>query len=255
MSGLKSENDKTLPPVPQAPYDRPDRSDRLSFPGASRSVAIVTGALAPYTHRLFNELVAAGGFDVTVLACAQLEPHRQWKIAGPASYRLVTMGGLALHRSAASHVYFNPTVVWHLARLRPDRILLDGFSPTMLLASLYGRLTGGVVGINTDGSVATDPGGQSVVHRWARKLTIPPAQFGVAASQDSRRLLMQYGLAQEAIAVVPIPTAWDGPSVFKPFQERPFDLLFCGALNEERKGALFFVDVAIGCHERLVGLK
>ena len=34
------------------------------------------------------------------------------------------------------------------------------------------------------------------------------------------------------------------------FEARPYDLMFCGHLDDDRKGALFFVDVVRGCIAR-----
>src|SRR5690606_30551165 len=49
--------------------------------------------------------------------------------------------------------------------------------------------------------------------------------------------------------VVPIVVAWDAPAVRPAFEDRAFDILFSGALNEETKGVLFFADVITRCCE------
>jgi glycosyltransferase involved in cell wall biosynthesis len=150
--------------------------------------------------------------------------------------------GLSWHRSYTSHVYFNPGVLWELARGRPAAVVIDGFSPTMALAGLWALCNRIPLGISTDGSRSTDPGRTSRVHRALRRAFVPRAQFGIGASESSRELLASYGLSRERCAVVPIVSAWDPPQQRNPFDKRPFDLLFCGALNEDIKGALFFAE-------------
>jgi len=207
------------------------------------SIVIVTGAIAPYTNRLYDSVGAALDGDLTVMTCSEIEPQRKWTFPAPEHYERLTLPGLRAHRSYTSHVYVNPSVLRELARRKPRAILLSGFSPTMMMAGAYAVARGIPLGIMTDGSTETDPGAHSRVHRWMRKTLIPRARFGIGASADSNRLLASYGLAPERCTVVPIVTAWDGPKRFNTFAERPFDLHFCGAIDEHRKGALFLTSV------------
>lgn len=219
------------------------------------SVVIVTGAIAPYTNRLYNAVGQKLSTSLAVLTCSGVEPQRKWSMPEPTDYELKVLSGLRRHLSYTSHVYVNPSVVLELIRRKPTRIIIDGFSPTMVLAGLYARLRGIPLGIMTDGSVETDPGAHSRMHRWMRKLLVPGAQIGLCASADSARLLALYGLPEARSTVIPIVSTWDAPSHIPDFDARPFDLLFCGAIDDHRKGALFFADVVERLVAKHLGLK
>ncbi|MBI1383820.1 MAG: glycosyltransferase [Rhizobiales bacterium] len=207
------------------------------------SIVVVTGAIAPYTNRLYNAVGAALERPLAVLTCSAIEPQRQWSMPQAASYELKTLPGLRLHRSYTSHFYFNPSVIGEIVRRRPQAVLLSGFSPTMVLAGLFAVARGIPIAIMTDGSVETDPGAHSWIHRRMRHLLVPRATFGICASSDSARLLELYGLPRSRSTIVPIVSAWDGPARVPTFEERPFDLHFCGSIDEHRKGVLFFTEV------------
>jgi glycosyltransferase involved in cell wall biosynthesis len=228
--------------------------------GSRLSVAIVSGAIAPYSNRLFNSLAAAHDLDLHVFTCADTEPQRKWRVAPATNYNLKVLSGLRYHIDDMRHVYFNPSVLRHLWQLRPAAIILGSFSPTMMAAAAYSLATRTPLGISTDGSLETDPGKSSVIHRWVRNALVPRASFGIGASEASLKLLSHYGLAPGKGHIVPLIPAWDAPAAITPFEQRPFDVLFCGSVDEYRKGALFFGDVLIDCnargmklHARIVG--
>ena len=216
---------------------------------SSPPIVIVAGAIAPYTNRLYNAVGEQTGCDLRVLVCTGVEPQRQWQMPVAGNYRLEVLRGLRLHRSDLRNIYINPTVLWRLANIRPRAILIGGFSPTMMLAAAYARLTGTPLGVMTDGSVEMDPGQWSQMHRWMRQAVIPHAAVGIGASDNSIRLLQSYGLPAGRDVVVPIASPWPMPDTVPGFDERPFDVLFCGALEEQRKGAAFFADVLIAARE------
>lgn len=213
-------------------------------------VALVTGILTPYTHRVF-ELIGRridGAFHV--FACSDTEPGRQWTVPNSAHYHQHVLRGLRHHRSYVSHVYLNPGIAPALLAGRFDIIVVCGFSPTMLIAAAIGFATGVPVIACTDGQPETDPGSRSIVHRIARRLTVPYCAGGIGASLGSLDVLRQYGLPRDRGVVAPLAPGWDFAEPIPPFEARPFDLLFCGHLDEDTKGVLFFVDVAIACSRR-----
>ena len=209
------------------------------------SVVIICGSIAPYSNRLFDSIAAAHKLDLHVLSCAELEPHRRWTVPAPIKYRLKVLAGLRLHYRLR-HFYFNPGVIWELIRLKPSAIIIGSFSPTMIMAAIYAYLTRTQLGVSTDGSIATDPGSKSLLHRWIRQIIIPRAAFGIGASEASTLLLGQYGLPRKRCDIVPLVPAWDAPSTRPNFHERPYDVLFCGLLDES-KGLSFLVEVLAAC--------
>ncbi|MEM8626465.1 MAG: glycosyltransferase [Pseudomonadota bacterium] len=204
------------------------------------SVTLVVGALAPYTHRLFEAVAERLPVPLHVLTCTGIEPHRQWQFPTPKNYQKHELSGLKWHRSYHSHAYFNPGVINQLHTLDPQVVCIGGFSPTMMLAGAWARATNRRRGLTTDGRRDMDPGERSYVHWAMRKLIVPRAHFGIAASQESAALLAQYGLETTKSAITPIVVPWDPPAPLPGYDERPFDLHFCGALRDYPKGSIFF---------------
>jgi glycosyltransferase involved in cell wall biosynthesis len=214
-------------------------------------VVIVIGARAPYMHRLYERLGAELDRPLHVLACSAREAARQWDLPDPTAYRFEVVPGLRWYRSAVSNLYINPAIVPRLTALRPSVVIVNDFAPTMLMAAWTTRILGRPYGVRTDGVPETDPGRRSWPHRMIRHLLVPPARFGLGASAGSLDLLARYGLASERLALAPLFPAWDPPATApSPEAERPFDLLFCGILNEEVKGARFFTEVVLACQAR-----
>lgn len=213
-------------------------------------VVMVTGAIAPYTHRLYEALGRRMDGPLHVLTCVDVEPQRKWTMPSAKSYQLEVMPGLRLHRSDTRHIYLNPTVLRRLVQIRPRAIVVNDFSPTMLIATAYARLTGTPYAIHTDGSRAADPGQKSIVHAWFRRLIVPGARVGIGASEDSLALLANWGLDKTSSVLAPIATAWDAPERIASFDERPFDVLYCGALEDSRKGVGFLLDALVAAKER-----
>ncbi|BAT60466.1 GDP-mannose-dependent alpha-(1-6)-phosphatidylinositol dimannoside mannosyltransferase [Variibacter gotjawalensis] len=206
-------------------------------------VACVVGIVTPYTHRMFEQLGAELEGELVVFACGDNEPGRHWTLPAATTYTRKTLKGIRLHRSYVSHIYLNPGIVPAIMRGQFDVVMIGDFSPTMMLAKLAGRLRGVPVIISTDGQPDTDPGRHSLLHRIARRLVVPSSAGGVGASRGSIKLLESYGLRQGTGTIVWLTPGWDFDREPPPYDERPFDLMFCGHLDEDRKGALFFADV------------
>lgn len=231
---------------------RPERfAASVSSPlNEQRPAVIVTGALAPYTHVLYERLAASIDRPLHVLSCTARETARKWVVETPRLFRHEVLPGLRWHRDAVRNLYVNPAVVTRLVALDPAAIVLNDFSPTMLMAAGFARLKRIPYLVRTDGVPETDPGQHSAPHRWLRHAIVSGARFGIGPSEGSGRLLSLYGIGPERFAVSPLFPAWSPPGPPPPDHDRPFDLLFCGILNEEVKGARFFTDVVLGCLEQ-----
>ncbi|MCK2056172.1 glycosyltransferase family 4 protein [Methylobacterium sp. 37f] len=219
----------------------------------SRPIAIIIGARAPYMHRLYERLGSELDRPLHVLACSAREAARQWELPDPKAYRFEVIPGLRWYRSAVSNLYINPYIVPRIITLRPSLIVVNDFAPTMLMAAATARLLAIPYGLRTDGVPDTDPGQRSWSHRTMRRLLVPKARFGLGASDGSLRLLEGYSLAAERLALAPLFPAWEPEGLEGTMQsdrDRPYDILFCGILNEEVKGARFFTEVVLACHAR-----
>lgn len=221
---------------------------RLATGRGDGPVVIVIGARAPYMHRLYERLGAALDRPLHVLACSAREAARHWELPEPEAYRFAVVPGLRWYRSAVSNLYINPAIVPRLAALRPSVVVVNDFAPTMLMAAAAARWLGVPYGLRTDGVPETDPGRRSRPHRAMRRLLAPGARFGLGPSAGSLALLEGYGIPADRLALAPLFPAWEpGPAAATPEAERPYDLLFCGILNEDVKGARFFTDVVLAC--------
>ena len=194
----------------------------------------VCGALAPYTHRLFEAVSADPHLNLNVLSCTEREPHRKWEIPPPENYNLKTIPGIRYHGSELTNTYFNPLVIRELWRLRPDAISVGGLSPTMLMAIFYAIVTRTPWCLGIDGSLETDPGSRSRIHRWIRQVFVPRATVGHRSeSQGTVELFRHYGLPRSQCIVRADHGRLGGArSNSRHTTKRPFDVLFCGAINE-----------------------
>ncbi len=214
------------------------------------SIVIVTGALAPYTHLLYEALGEAAAEPLHVLVCTKREAIRQWQIPPARAYHYEVLPGLRVKRTAIARIYINPAVVWRLIALKPSLVIVNDFSPTSILAALTARWLGVPVGVRTDSAPATDPGAHSAVHRFARRTIVARSDFGIVPSDASAEILATYGMAAERIVRTHLFPGWQPQRSPLSYDGRPFDLLFCGILNEPVKGALFFTDVVVRLAER-----
>lgn len=229
---------------------RPERVPTVAEARGRHPVVVVTGALAPYTHVLYERLAERLDRPLHVLSCTPREAARQWVVETPRLFRHEVLPGLRWHRDAVRNLYVNPAVVPRLAGLSPAALVLNDFAPTMLMACAFARLRRIPYLIRTDGVPETDPGQRSAAHRWLRRSIVSGAQGGIGPSPGSARLLARYGLPAGRFAAAPLFPAWTPPGPPPPDGERPYDLLFCGILNEAVKGAGFFTEVVLGCLAR-----
>src|SRR5688572_9811731 len=188
----------------RGPYDR----GVIKEISSTMKLAIVTGSLAPYTSRLYSAFAEQYGVDITVMQCATVEPGRNWRLPAQQRFRLMSLPGFRRHRSDVSHVYLNPAVIAELRRLKPDRILIDSFSPTMMLAALYGMVTRTPFVLGIEGARDIDPGERSLPHAMARRFLARWAAFGSCTSEAAREMMASWGLPRERTAIVPHAGSW-----------------------------------------------
>jgi glycosyltransferase involved in cell wall biosynthesis len=205
-------------------------------------VALVLNEVAPYTHRVFEQ-IGQEGVSLLVLACCKHEPARRWNVSTPKFYQRVVLPGARYHRTTTQSIYFNPSVIFNLNKFQPNLVIIGGFSPTMIIAWTWARFRKRKVGISLDGWLESDPGLHSWLHRRLRRAMIHKADIAIGASQKSAQMLSFYGSNPNHIFVCPLVPAWEGPRMIRPFEERHFDILWCGHIDDNRKGVRFFVEV------------
>jgi glycosyltransferase involved in cell wall biosynthesis len=214
-------------------------------------IAYVTNIIAPYMHAVFEAVCKSPDDRLQVLCCAPTEPGREWNVPLASNYSVVVLKGMRLHLSYTQHIYFNPDVWSALSSFDPDVVFINAFSPTMVIGSAWARLHGRPYCVATDGWKLTDPGERSIVHRFFRRVLIPRAAAGLGASNLSLELLESYGISRSRLVKLPLVSSVPRPNKCATRDERTFDLLWCGNIDDERKGVYFFCSVA----ERLKSLR
>ena len=213
--------------------------------GARRAISravIATGIVTPYTHRIYEGLATGHGIDLHVFACAPTEPNRHWQLEEARSYRRVVMRGLRWHRGQGQNVYLNPGIAAEILRLRPDVVVVGDFSPTMLLAAAVARMIGIPVSIASNTIPGFDPGETSRIHLLARRMMARIAGSAIGGSQATLDVLAGYGIAVGRGTQRPVVPGWDYHGPIPARSERPYDVLFCGLIDERGKGALHFLE-------------
>lgn len=205
-------------------------------------IALVTGCLAPYASRLYSHFARQSDIALQIFQCARIEPGRQWKMPEASNFQLTSLPGFRFHRSDVSHIYVNPHILMSLVRLKPEIIILDSFSPTMVMAACYAIAARVPFALAIEGSRELDPGETSRLHAMLRKTLAKHATFGICTSESARDMMESWGLERARTVLVPHVGTWDGPAELRGFEDRPFDLLLCGTLND-RKNPLFLADV------------
>lgn len=206
-------------------------------------IAYVTNIVPPYMHHVFEAVCKSPRDELLVLCCAATEPGRHWDVQPPLNYSLVILKGLRLHISYTRHIYFNPGIWAALSSFNPDVVFINAFSPTMLIGAVWAKFHGRPYGVATDGWKLTDPGEWSKIHRLFRRLLVPRAAVGLGAGDHSLALLQSYGVSKSRLIKLPLVSAVPRPNKYATRDERAFDLLWCGNIDDERKGVYFFSNI------------
>lgn len=237
------------------PSDRNDTEASRNGPARSATdrrprLLMVSGILTPYTHALFEKVAERHQLDMQVLTCSDAEPSRDWCLPEARSYARATMKGLRWHLGYVRHIYVNPSVMLWIARTRPDVVMVSDFSPTMLMATMTARFLRIPVVLGSDTQRSVDPGETSFPHRVARRLIAPFVSAAIGASGATVDFFVHYGIPRERTVVSPIVPAWTHEGPLPTREERPWDILFCGLIDDQYKGALHFIDVVKELRER-----
>jgi glycosyltransferase involved in cell wall biosynthesis len=207
-------------------------------------IAYITNIVSPYTHAVFEAVCKIPRDELRVFCCAETEPARGWEIPKPRNYSLIVLKGLRLHLSYTRHIYLNPGIWSALYSFSADVVFINAYSPTMVIGAAWAKLHGRPYCVATDGWKLTDPGEWSTTHRLFRRLLVPRAAVGLGAGDLSLELLQSYGLPRSRLVKLPLVSAVPRPAKYATRDEREFDLLWCGNIDDERKGVYFFASVA-----------
>lgn len=203
---------------------------------------LIIGMVAPYRVAVLRRLTELLDGGLQVIACARQEAGRQWQV-GTEGLQVETLAGMQLPLGHGFVMHFNAGILPALRRRRPDVLCLTGFTPTMALAAAHARMARIPYVLQVDSWAGGDPRARSPLHRPLRRLIAAGAAAGIAVGEKNLDWQISFGLPADRMYRSPLVPAWEPPASVPGYGERPFDLLWCGALAAE-KGVDFFVDLA-----------
>lgn len=209
-------------------------------------VALVLNMPTPYRSPVFQRVSAEIDIDLHLIYSTALEPDREWiQEETDLSERFLRDGTIAWK---GRFIHFGLGVWRELRRLKPDVVITGGYNPTHLVAFVYCVVAGVRHISNTDGDVESEKR-LSVFHRFVRRIVSKGTHAYVGPSDSSLRLFESWGVSSDRLFKAPLSIDNEEFSARQP-EEREFDVLFCGRLNEI-KDPLFALSVCAEVAERL----
>ena len=231
----------------------------MNHPDTRRLVVILNNEIMPYRIPLFNALADDPELRLQLLFSTHRGWDRQWSLDRKnlkAPHRV--MPGVAFRLRKPDYgefrtVYVNPTLLWHLMRLRPQAVVGYEYSVPAMTAMMYSQVSGCAYVVWTEGTSLTERNltrGQL----WTRRMIIPRAQAYLGTSLAACANLLARGAQPERVYEAPQSHAirWFEQAAENARKSRPADeekvILYVGFLNE-RKG----VDRLLQAFARVAG--
>lgn len=223
-------------------------------------LVILNNEILPYRIPLFRALALDPRFDLHVLYCARRAWDRHWALKGePLRFEHTVLPGFSVRLRKPDYgewrtIYINPTLMAHLARLRPEVIIGYEYSAPALTAALYARLRGARYLVWTEGTPHSErhlTRGQ----KMTRRLIIRRADAFLGTSRAACENLRRLGAAPEKVVEAPQShdVTWfeaQADRLRPAAGPRPPTVLFVGFLNE-RKGVEHLMEAFERVHQAL----
>ena len=162
-------------------------------------VVMVTNIPAPYRVHQFRALTARARHAYLVYFCADGEPNRRWRVPGNFGFRHEFLHARPW-TFLGGYSYFAPGLLFKLLRERPRVVLVGGFSMQLLLARLYGWVTGAGVIVLSDTNALRErdlPGWRTRLRKWL----VRGIDGAIGCSQLGVDYLRQIGVPPDRIAL------------------------------------------------------
>lgn len=162
-------------------------------------VAFITDIPTPYVVALLRALTRH--IDLSVVFSAENSTRGMpWRFSTDFGFRHSVVGGATIRRADAEGIdyYFDPRLLAHLYRIRPDVIISAGFSFPTFYSKIYAQITGAKLLIYSDGtSVAEQNYGR--LRRFARDYLVPRASGVIAKSKLAAERFTEMGAAGKIV--------------------------------------------------------
>lgn len=215
-------------------------------------VVVFNNITAPYTNDLYNHLVAQG-VELIVMSCARQEKNRSWADTFRADYSNFVLKGVQIRLSPSRFAHYNFGIFSALDRADPDVLVVSGFYPSMLIATLWAIRRRKTLLLMTDGWRATMP--NSLYHRTVRPFVVSHCAAVLVCSRKGADYFREMGVDPGRIFVAPLVPAWPAPSAIKAYRKRGYDILWAAHMTNEVKNLAFFVEFVIALRARFPNLK
>lgn len=199
--------------------------------------AIITNIPTPYRNPVWNMLPTE---EYTLIFCAKNENNREWNLPRLKCKHLFLKENVQAKKDGYNFVHNNPDIWGVLNSLQPKIVVTTGMNPTHLYAFAWAKLHKAHHIYMTDGTESSERD-LNWMHRALRRIILYGSSAGIVASMSGKHLLTKYGLPRDRIHLSRLCA---DNSRFKPlpFDDRQYDVMFCGQLHE-RKLPYFFASV------------
>jgi len=214
----------------------------------SRKVIIITNIPSPYRVLLFDQLSSIFNGDLFVVYYKKIEKNREWNIPR------LSHNSFFLKNTIFARFNIHFDIFPFLIKEKPDIIIAAGFTPTIIFAFIYSKLSSKKFIVFTD-SWLHSVQQLKFYHRLIRKYIIPRADASIAVGKKGVKYLLKYGSNLKSIFISPL--AIDNSyylKFYKPIDKKKFDVIFSGQFIE-RKMPFFVIEVLKGLQEKNYNVK
>ena len=153
---------------------------------------LIQPGLAPYRIPLFAEIARHPGVDLTVVLQAERLPGHPWRFDPETlPFRTLLIRSFKWRRNYEMEVYFSPSLIWHLLRMKPDVVVCNGFTMATLVLLVPMILTRTRYVIWNEGTRYSDAG-ISPLKAWLRRLMARFASGFIIAGRLSREYTEEF---------------------------------------------------------------
>ena len=173
--------------------------------GVRPRVVFLTDIVTPYMVAVLDEL--AKRVDLAAVFCSRTGSRGgEWAFDDAFGFRYRVLQGPTIARSwDAADLYPNPRILMSLSRERPDVVISGAFSFPSLFAALYGRLSGAMLVIHSDGTSHSERG-LNQLQLVARKILVREVAVCVGNSEPAVERFVELGVEPDRVFRAPHTT-------------------------------------------------
>ena len=229
------------------------------IPGRPR-VVILDDHITHYRIPLFTYL-ARQSIQLTVVYCARNIAPNQPALPNELAFDHRVLPGFVLRLTRPPYVeprnvLLNPTLLWELARLRPDTVVGYSFSIPTWISFAYARVLGKGF-ISWSGDTLHTERYLGPAQRRVRRIIIPRAQACVGLSRAAKEKYLAFGAAADRVKVSVQASGYSRTGTEQSVRAAPragdrqsARVLYVGALSE-RKGVQYLLESFANVHRQL----